>query len=204
MYRKGIIFLSEKEKRKLPLLHQDEEWINLYENTSDESMDQSAAILRHLLTNEEEAKKQFSLVTAEKKAAMRKIIQLSDSINNNHNLSDVDLLDAERIRVDKLNYDLDNIQYELETLPKKIQDANMKLLEATVDFSYTELNRREEELIEINREMIEIRDRLRELFERRIAHEEWNEKIYVYLHSLLGSAVIEKIDDENRKDKNDL
>lgn len=204
MYRKGIIFLSEKEKRKLPLLHKNEEWIGIYENVSDESIDQSIAYLRQLLSNEEEARKQFLLLNAEKKVAMRNIIQISDSINNNHNFSDVELLDIEKIRIDKLNYDLDNIQYELETFPKKIQEANIKLLEATVEYSYRELNRREKELSAINQEMIEIRDRLRDLFEQRIVHEEWNEKIYVYLHSLLGSHVIEKIDDENRKDNDDL
>lgn len=203
MYHKRMIHMEEKQKRKLPVLYQYEEWLKYYGKVSDETIREAINLIERLLSNQEEAKKQFSRLTAEKKSAMKSIIELSDSINNNRNYSDIELLDFQKMRMEQLNYELDNIRYELETLPKKIQNANIKLLEATVEYSYAELNRREAELTEINREMVEIRDRLRLLYEKRLEHEEWNEQIYVFLHSLLGPHVIERIDDENRKDSNE-
>lgn len=204
MYQKSRLHMEEKLKRKLPLLNKNEEWLKYYQSVSDEDVLSSVALIEKLIKSEDEAKKQLSHVISEKKSAMRNIISLSHSINTNQNYSDIGRLDHQKIRIEKLNYELDNIQYELEMLPKKIQEANVKLLEATVDYSYRELNRRESELNEINREMIELRDRMRLLYEQRLNHEEWNEKIYVFLHSLLGPNVIEKIDDENRKECDEL
>lgn len=125
---------------------------------------------------------------------MNKIITLSDELNNNHLEEGTELLGEYQQEIYSLNDEIDNLTFELEMLPKEIREANLNLIKATVKLAYKQLAEWEESLEPLSSEIEELRNKLRESIERKNDYEEKIQTTYSFLHGMLGSKEMEKLD----------
>ena len=183
-------------KNKIPLLVLDENWLKLFGNVKFKNMQMLKEEINELLIKEGKLKEESYGLQREKNHAMKMILGISDAINNEDKDVDVNLLDEYKEKIENINEELDEITFQLETIPGKIRELNFELLRLTVDYGYRELKTREKKLNETNGELEELRERLRELINEKHDYEEWIDASYSFLHGMLGSKEMEKLDEK--------
>lgn len=203
MYQKKDLILTESEKRRLPIIIENEEWNMIFGERDEESLQELKIKLQKLIDEDESAKDTLRSLNKEKKKTMAKILSLSDEVNNKNQRGSLKELDKHKRLLERLNVDIEEAKYLKEQLPKEISDANFSLLLETVEIGYEELTALEEDNKNINQEMIEIRDRLKELFDERNLNDAKIDVIYTMLHDSLGAKLIEKVDTRMERDEED-
>lgn len=186
-------------KNKIPLLHNDDSWIKLFGDTDDKNIQNAKEELIELVSKEKEIEIQYRELQKEKLKCMKMILGVSDSINNENKVENIALLDDYKNRMININEELEELTFQIETIPKEIRETNLKLLNATVQYGYDELKAKEKIVNQSISEIEILRQRLKELIETKHDYEEWINETYTFLHGLLGSEVIEKIDKERLK-----
>lgn len=199
MFSKGMEIDIERSiiaKNRIPVLIKDPTWLELFGDSGDRSINNARKELEGLLEKQHLTDKQLKEKKSEKKKAMSKIIMLSDEINNNNNYTEgTELLGQYQQEIYILNDEIDNLIFELEMLPKDITEANLKLIKATVRLAYKQLAEWESSLEPFNAEMEVLRNRLRELIDKKNDYEEKINTTYRFLHGILGSEEMEKLDE---------
>lgn len=192
------IDLDEKiiSKNKIPLLYSEPTWIKLFGKAKNRNIQRAKEELIKLVSEEKRIEARGKELQREKLRAMKMILGISDSVNNENKPENVRLLDEYKNRIENINEELDELIFQLETMPRKIREANLKLLNATIEYGYRELNLREKILKESIEEIEVLRSRLKDLIKIKYDYEEWINETYRFFHGLLGSDTIEKIDEE--------
>jgi len=192
------IEINEKiiKKNKIPILCKEATWLKLFGNANNKNIQKAKEELMELLTEEKKLDKRIKELQREKLQAMKMILGISDSVNNENKAENVRLLDEYKSKIENINEELDELTFQFEMIPRKIQEANLKLLNATIEYGYKELNTREKILKESIEEIEALKSRLKELIKVKYDYEEWINETYRFFHGLLGSDTIEKIDEE--------
>ena len=183
-------------KNKIPILVLDENWIKLFGNVDFKNIQLLKGEINELLIKEKKLKTESYRLQREKKHAMKMILGISDAINNEDKDVDVNLLDEYREKIESINEELDETTFQLETIPSEIRELNFNLLKLTVDYGYKELKTKEKKLKSTNEELEELRERLRALINEKHDYEEWIDATYSFLHGMLGSDEMEKLDEK--------
>ncbi|NLW21725.1 MAG: hypothetical protein GXY88_00475 [Tissierellia bacterium] len=181
-------------KNKIPLLIEDSNWIKLFGQVKDKNIQYLKDEVTHLVEKKRELEKREKELQKEKLYSMKMILGISDAVNNENRIEALGLLDEHKGKIEKINEELEDISYQLENLPQEIRDLNFDLLEATVEYGYRELKKKEKRLKDVNDELDAIRERIRALINEKYDCEEWIESAYSFLHGMLGSEEIEKLD----------
>jgi len=184
------------KKNRIPLLYNEPSWVKLFGKAKDRNIQRAKEELMALVEKEKELDAKTKDLQREKLKAMKMILGISDSVNNENKTENIRLLDEYKNKVEKINEELDELIFQLETMPKKIREANLQLLNATIEYGYKELNNREKVLREAIEEIDILRTRLKGLIKIKYDYEEWINETYRFFHGLLGSDTIEKIDEE--------
>ncbi len=190
-------------KNKIPILVMDENWLRLFGDIKYKNMQYLKEELNELIKKEGKLKEKSYILQREKTHAMKMILGISDAINNESKDVDPKLLDEYKSKIEKANEELEEITFQLETIPHEIREVNFQLLETTADYGYKELKTREKKLKETVDELDKLRERLRELINEKHDYEEWIDSAYSFLHGMLGSEEMEKLD-EKILDKGDF
>lgn len=200
MFRKSIdIDKDLMLKNKIPLLYRDEDWNALFSDFNNKSIQEAKNSLSQLVEKENELEYKSRELQKEKIQAMKMILGVSDSINNNNKIENLKLLDEYKERIIKINSEIEDITFQLEILPSQIRESNLELLKLTLRFGYDELKIREKIVSDANEELDILRKRLKEILETKYQYEEWVTKTYTFFHGLLGPEAIQKIDEERLK-----
>lgn len=186
-------------KNKIPLLHNDPGWTKLFGNVNDKHIQNAKEELTLLVSKEKEIETKSREFQKEKLKCMKMILGVSDSVNNDNKVENIVLLDEYKKQMLSINDELEELSFQLETIPKDIREANLKLLNATIQYGYDELKYKEKIVSQSMDEINILRNRLKELIKTKHDFEEWINDTYTFLHGLLGSEVIEKIDRERLK-----
>lgn len=186
-------------RNKIPLLYNNDSWIKLFGNSEDKNIKNARENLIELISKEREIEARNRELQKEKLKCMKMILGISDSINNDNKVENIGLLDEYKDQIISINEELEELTFQLEILPKEIREANLKLLNATIQYGYDELRTREKIVNQSIAEIESLRERLKDLMETKHDYEEWINETYRFLHGLLGSEVIEKIDKERLK-----
>lgn len=197
MFSKNLGIDIEKDimaKNKIPILIKDDTWLKLFGDAGDKLINNARKELESLIEKQRLLDTQLKEKSREKKRAMNKIIMLSDEINNNQLKEGAELLGQYQQEIHTLNDEIDNITFELEMMPKQIKDANLKLIKATIKLAYKQLAEWEEIFEPLNSEIEDLRNKLRELIEKKNDYEEKINITYRFLHGMLGSKEMEKLD----------
>ncbi|CAK7085238.1 hypothetical protein [Tissierella sp.] len=186
-------------KNKIPLLYNDESWVKLFGDVNDKNIQNTKEELIELVSKERELEIQNRELQREKLKCMKMILGISDSINNDNKVENIALLDDYKNRMISINEELEELTFQLETIPKEIREANLKLLNLTIEYGYDELKVKEKVVAQSIGEIEALRQKLKNLIKTKHDYEEWINETYTFLHGLLGSEVIEKIDKERFK-----
>ncbi|HEY8363006.1 MAG TPA: hypothetical protein VIK77_09000 [Tissierellaceae bacterium] len=184
------------KKNKIPILCHEPTWIKLFGNADNKNIQKAKEELIELLEENKRLDNRVKELQKEKVHAMKMILGISDSINNENKVENVKLLDEYKYKMENINEELDELTFQLEMMPNKIKEANLRLLNATLDYGYKELNNREKVLKEALDEIDVLKARLKELIKIKYDYEEWINATYKFFHGLLGSDTIDKIDEE--------
>ncbi len=181
-------------KNKIPVLINDESWKTLFDSINDKSIINLKNKLVELINEEIESAKMLRKLKIDKKKTMIKILNLSEEVNDNNNNNALELLDKCQEDIRRMNEDIDEITFRTEVLPKEIREANFNLLKETIRYAYKDLKDSEANLIVINDEIDSIRKRFRILLDEKHNNEEKINDTYSFLHGILGSDEMEKLD----------
>lgn len=183
-------------KNRIPLLVMDEHWAKLFGDIKYKNIQSLKEELTKLIKKEEELKRQSHVLQKEKTHSMKMILGISDAINNESRDVDPKLLDEYKDKIENINEELEEITFRLETIPQEIREVNFELLKITVDYGYKELKTKEKKLNNVSYELELLRERLKELINEKHDYEEWIDATYSFLHGMLGSQEMEKLDEE--------
>lgn len=197
MFGKNFIIDEDfLRKNKIPLLQTDKSWIKLFGNAKDKSIQNTKIELIELLSKEKKMEAKVRKLQKEKTDSMKMILGVSNSINNDNKLENIVLLDEYKNQLIKINEELDDLTFQLEMIPKEIREVNLKLLNATIQYGYDELKYRARVVSQADEEIRKLREQLKELISTKHDYDEWISETYTFLHGILGSEIIEKIDRE--------
>ncbi|MBZ2176019.1 hypothetical protein K8M07_12295 [Schnuerera sp. xch1] len=183
-------------KNRIPLLIDNENWIELFQNTDNKNIQQNRDELIELVKRQKNMEKEEITLKKEKNIAMKMILGISDAINNGNKTQNLDLLDEYKEKMENTNERLDDIAYKLEGIFQQIRETNFNLLKATVYYGYKELKQKEKELKTITDELESIREKTRTLINQKYDYEEWINSTYSFLHGMLGNDEMEKLDEQ--------
>lgn len=186
-------------KNKIPLLFNEPSWVKLFGDTDDKNIKNGKEELIQLISKEKEMTITSRKLQKEKLECMKMILGVSDSVNNDNKTENIVLLDEYKNKIYNINEELEEITFELEKIPKEIRETNFKLLNATIEYGYDELRYREKIVNQSVEEIESLRQKLKLLMETKHDYEEWINETYTFLHGILGSEAIEKIDKERLK-----
>lgn len=186
-------------KNKIPLLYKDPNWIELFGEVEDKELKNTRIELEKKVFREKEIISLIKNHQAEKLQCMKMILGVSDSVNNDNKRENLRLLDEYKDKIESINNEIDELTFESETIPKEIRELNLNLLKVTVRYGYEELRQKENTLKQATEEIDVLRRKLKELIRIKYDYGEWINKTYTFFHALLGSEVIEKIDQERLK-----
>ena len=130
----------------------------------------------------------------EKQKCVKEILNVSYELNKEHKEENVVVLDELKERLLQINKDLDEMEFRLETIPDEIRQANIDLLNATINTGYIQLKDREKKLNKTIEQLDKLLEKVAELKEVKDTETEWLDETYTFMHRILGSSLIEKID----------
>lgn len=184
------------KKKKIPILYKDSNWNELFGEVKDRDIKKAKVELQEKVSREREIIKQIKTLQSEKLQCMKMILGVSDSVNNANKRSNIKLLDEYKNKIESLNEEIDDLTYQSEIIPKEIRELNFNLLKETIRYGYDELRQKEKILDESLEEIDILKKRLKELIEIKYNYGDRINKTYTFFHGLLGSEIIEKLDQE--------
>jgi len=181
-------------KNNVPILIKDENWIRLFGNVDDRAIQFNKQILQELLKEQANLESEIGQLQKEKLKCMVMILKVSDAVNNEEKVEGVELLDEYKENINSINEKMDELTFKMETIPQEIRDANYELLRSTVKYGYSELKIKGKKLEEVTNEFEELREKLKVLINEKHDYEESINRTYTFLHGMLGSKEMEKLD----------
>ena len=190
-------------RNRIPILIKEPEWVKLFGDINNRQIQATKAELIQLIIKEQKLEEHFKKIQKKKAKHMKMILEVSnivnDEENNNDKTKNINLLDRYKEEILQINEEVESIKFQLENFPKEIREANFQLLNATVQYGYDELKHKEKEFDKAVSDIESLRIKLREAVITKHDNEEWINNTYTFLHGVLGSEVIEKLDRKKLK-----
>ncbi|WP_323432454.1 hypothetical protein [Lutispora sp.] len=187
-------------KNKIPILIYTPEWIQLFSNFKSRSMQKSITKLEELLAKEKNLEQELKELEKRKKISMNKILHISNELNENNNEAFLGPLKESQKEILHINQRIPLILEELEALPSTIDKENAILLKETVKRTYELINESKQEADDMQQEISRIREALMELIQKKVDVDERVNRLYSYLHGIVGVDEMDKLDESLLKD----
>lgn len=189
------------KNKNIPLLILDEKWLEIFpEHLQNSSIRSMVSELGKLL-------KQQGKHVDELKGLKRYKSQLMQEIVENMDADDTALGKLKRRKLDKnqkkileLKEEMGQRQEELAELPYQIRQVNTELLIESTRLCYERFSDNQNRISELDEEIAELREKLKLKLLDKQDREMKNEKMYTYLHSMLGPELMERFDAELKKE----
>ena len=193
----SLDFLTIVRSRRIPLAPLDERWLTLFPK------EKMTKAMRELFTRVNELLKQQGKTAEEIKGYKRYKEQLMQEIVDNMEVNDSVIGKLKAKKLDKnqkiileINSKLQESENELAVLPYEIQETNVDLFVETTKSCFQHLKTTTDQMRQIKQTIREYEEKLLELKEEVKEIENSNREIYLYMHNMLGSDVMRKIDEE--------
>jgi hypothetical protein len=193
---KDIIFEGNiVKKNKIPILIYNPEWMQLFINFNSKGLKKSVAKLEELLSREKACEAEQKEQEKRKKILMNKILYISKEINEDNNLDAIPKMQETQRELLQINEKLPMLIEELETLPALINEQNIEVLKETIKRAYDLIKENKDEASKCQEEINQIRLRLGELITKKVETEERVNKLYSFVHGMIGAGEMEKLDE---------
>jgi hypothetical protein len=193
---KDIIFEDNIiKKNKIPILIYNPEWMQLFVNFNSKSLKKSVTKLEELLSREKDCITEQKELDRRKKILMNKVLYISKEINEDNNLDAIPKMEETQRELLNINEKLPRLMEELETLSPLINEQNIAVLKETIKRAYDLIKENKDETFKCQEEINQIRQRLGELITRKVETEERVNKLYSFVHGMIGVDEMEKLDE---------
>ena len=185
--------------KNIHLLVLDNKWHELFINKKTTRMKSLELKLNDLL------KKQGKYNTEHKEYSLLKKKLLDDILQGMTDTNSKDLsMEKNKRYIDEINHKLEKMEKELAEIPHDLNALNAKLLMASMEAFYQRILKRKRILKGMDEKIEKKRKELTEMVGLYTESKEEYEKLYGYMHDLVGPEVIEEYDSYYFKgDKND-
>jgi len=183
------------KKNKIPVLIYVPEWIQLFSNYKSKSMQKTVNRLEELLSLERKCNEELRELEKRKKVVMNKILYLSKDINEKNDETAMRKMDEAQAELLSINERIPQLLEELESYPRMIDEQNTQLLKDTIKRSYELIKEHEEEAEKCQQELMELRKKLAALIQKKVDAEERVNKLYSFIHGMIGADEIESLDE---------
>ncbi|WDV45271.1 hypothetical protein PV797_17340 [Clostridiaceae bacterium M8S5] len=185
---------SIMSKNNIPILIEDKRWLKIFGDIKDRELEKLKRDLMVVIADLNKAKKDKNKATKDKRKLMAEIINLSHRVNNGDEKNSLAKLQVKKEELLKINDIIEEAQFNTEILPSKIKKANFNLLKTTIKKAYENLKEDEECFDGIVGQIDEYRKLLKDLIDKKNDYEEKINETYKFMHSILGSSEIDKLD----------
>ena len=193
---KNIDFKDNIVKRnKIPILIYVPEWIQLFSDNKSRNMQKIIAKLEELIAREKECDSELRSMEKRKKLVMNKILYLSKDINENNNEAALPKMEETEKELIEINQKMPILIEKMETLPDLINMQNTQLLKETIKRSYELIKENKSESEKCQEQVNEIRQKLASLIQRKVDTEERVNKLYSFVHGMIGADEMESLDE---------
>lgn len=194
--KKEIDYKSLIRKKKLPILTLDERWHSVFPQES------KSHVIRKLeeqvnnqLKKQGKVSNDLKELTKLKATLMNEIVQNMDEMQDERKEAlRQKKLEKSRRLIEDINDKLEACQLQQDELPAELRRANEELMLASAEDCYARIQMNEQELVEltawINKTRIELKRRILIKQEK----EDMNQRLYSYLHDMLGPDFMEVFD----------
>lgn len=183
------------KKNKIPILIYVPEWIQLFSNYKSRNMQKIITKLEDLISREKECDSELRSMEKRKKVLMNKILYLSKDINENNNEAALPKMEETEKELIEINQKIPALIEEMETLPGFINEVNTQLLKETIKRSYELIKEHKSESQKCQEQVNEIRKKLASLIERKVDMDERVNKLYSFIHGMIGAYEMESLDE---------
>lgn len=184
------------KKNKIPILIYNPEWMQLFVNYPSRSLKKAVTALEELLAKEKACEAEQKELERRKKTLMNKILYISKEINEDNNKNAIPKMEEAQKELLGINEKIPLLIEELETLPSLINQQNTVVLKETIKRAYELIQENKEEAAACQDEVNKIRQRLGELIKKKVETEERVNKLYSFVHGMVGADEMEKLDDK--------
>ena len=183
------------KKNRIPILIYVPEWIQLFSNYKSRNMQKIIARLEELIAREKECDSELRSLEKRKKVVMNKILYLSKDINDNNNEAALPKMEETEKELIEINQKMPKLIEEMETLPDLINVQNTLLLKETIKRSYELIKEHKSESENCQEQVNEIRQKLAALIQKKVDMEERVNKLYSFVHGMIGADEMESLDE---------
>jgi len=138
-----------------------------------------------------------------KKQIMSEIVNSMGVAYDDNDKDALKKMEKNKRYIDQINKKLDHHESALTSIPEKISSKNKELVNATMNNFYHEMNDSKEKSIALERKVIELKKEIQETIIKRDEAKEKFQKLYGYIHDIVGADIIEQYDRHFIGDKND-
>lgn len=190
--------ISTKLKNKnIPILILDEKWLEIFpEHMQTSSVRVIASDLVDLLKQQGKSVDELKGMKRYKSQLMHEIVENMDADDSVIGKLKRKKMDKNQKKILELKEEMERRQDELAELPYQIRQANLDLLIESTRLCYERFHENQEKLEELDGEILELREKLKLKLLDQQDRKMKNEKIYTYLHSVLGPDLMERFDAE--------
>lgn len=190
--------ISTKLKNKnIPILILDEKWLEIFpEHMQTSSVRGIALDLVDLLKQQGKSVDELKGMKRYKSQLMHEIVENMDADDSVIGKLKRKKMDKNQKKILELKEEMERRQDELAELPYQIRQANLDLLIESTRLCYERFHENQERLEELDGEILELREKLKLKLLDQQDRKMKNEKIYTYLHSVLGPDLMERFDAE--------
>ncbi len=193
---KDISFKDNIVRRnKIPILIYVPEWIQLFSGNKSRSMQKIIARLEVLIARNKECDSELYNLEKRKKMVMNKILYLSKDINENNDKTALSKMEEAEKEIKEINRKIPVLLEELESIPKQINDMNTQLLKETIKRAYELINESRSESEKCQEQVNDLRQKLAELIQKKADMEERVNKLYLFIHGMIGADEMESLDE---------
>ncbi len=181
-------------RNKIPILIYVPEWIQLFSGDRSRGMQKIIARLEESIAREKECYSELREMETRKKKTMNRILYLSKEINENNNMGALPKMKEAEKEIAEINRKIPGLIEESENLPNIIREQNTMLLKETIKRAYQLINESKSESGECQEQLSEVRQKLTELIQKKVDLEERMNRLYSFIHGMIGADEIEDLD----------
>lgn len=180
--------------KKVHHLTLDNRWHELFKENKSRKIKSLENKLNNLIKEQGKLNNDYKEYTALKKKVMTDIVTNMSQACEEENNKAIENMDKNKNYITEINKKLDSIENRLVKLPQEIEQTNKSLLESSMADCYARMIASKIKINSYEEQVNELRNKLKELVIEKNENQEQYEKLYTYMHDLVGRDVIEQFD----------
>lgn len=192
------------QNKNVPLLILDEKWLEIFpEHLQNAAIRSMVSELNDLLKKQGRQADEVKGLKRYKSQMMQEIVQYMGADESALGRLKQRKLDKNQKKILELNEQLQATEDSLSDMPYRIRQVNAELMVESTRVCYERFQTNKERLSELDGEVAQLREKLKLKLLEKQEREMQDSKMYTYLHSMLGPQLMEELDRQVEREKDD-